>query len=138
MDMFTSCTEVGVKNQILKSFTSSTSPLRVVIATIAFGMGIDCPDIRRIVHLGPPDDVESYLQATGRAGRDGKPSVALLLKKKCRHPVDEAMQDYIKNETLCRRESLFKDFDSYSTPSYQTKCMCCDICSKSCSCSDCN
>ena len=69
VDMFTSCTEEGVKNQILKSFTSPTSPLRVVIATIAFGMGIDCPDIRQIVHLGPPDDIEGYLQATGRACR---------------------------------------------------------------------
>ena len=42
VDMSTSYTEPGVKNQILRSFTSSSSPLRVVIATAAFGMGIDC------------------------------------------------------------------------------------------------
>lgn len=65
VDMFTSCTELHVKNQILESFTSPNSPLRIVIATIAFGLGINCPDIRQIIHLGPPDDVESYLQATG-------------------------------------------------------------------------
>ena len=79
--MFTSCTETGVKNQILQSFTSPNSTLRIVIATIAFGLGVDCPDIRKIIHLGAPEDAESYIQATGRAGRDGKLSVAVLLKK---------------------------------------------------------
>lgn len=137
VDMFTSCTEVCVKNQILQSFTSPNSPLRVVIATIAFGLGIDCPDIRQIVHLGPPDDVESYLQATGRAGRDGKPSTAVLLKKKRRHPVDRAMQEYLDNLTVCRRDTLFRDFESYIPPSLVSQCMCCDICSKSCTCAKC-
>ena len=131
VDMFTLCTELGVKNQILESFTSSNATLRVVIATIAFGLGVDCPDIRQIMHLGPPEDVEAYLQATGRAGRDGKSSIAVLLKKKPRHPVDKAMQEYLTN---CRRETLFRDFESYSSPSLISKCMCCDICSKICTC----
>ena len=42
-------------------------------------MGIDCADIRQIVHLGPPDDVEGYIQETGRTGRDGQSSLAVLL-----------------------------------------------------------
>ena len=104
VEMFTSCTAPSVKSEILKSFTSSTSPLRVVIATIAFGLGIDCPDIRQITHLGPTDEVEGYLQATGRAGRDGKPCTAILLQKKPSHPVDRAMLDYLHNATECRRK----------------------------------
>ena len=104
-----------MKNEILKAFASTSSPLRVVIVTIAFGMGIDCPDIRQVVHLGPPDDIEGYLQATGRAGRDGKRSLALL-KKKPRHHVDQTTLEYMNNETECRRVSLFKNFDNYSTP----------------------
>ena len=134
VDMFTSCTEEGVKNQILKSFTSPTSPLCVVITTIAFGMGIDCLDIRQIVHLGPPDDIEGYLQAAGQAGRDGKQSEAY---NKSRHHIDQAMANYASNTTICRREVLFKDFDNYVTPSFTSKCVCCDVCTKLCSCNNC-
>ena len=115
VDMFTSCTEEGVKNQILKSFTSQTSPLCVVITTIAFGMGIDCPDIRQ-------------------EGHDGKQSEAY---NKSRHHIDQAMADYASNTTICRREVLFKDFDNYVTPSFTSKCVCCDVCTKLCSCNNC-
>ena len=84
VDMFISVTDSDHKELIISLFTKP-SQLRVVVATVAFGLGIDCLDVRQIVHIGMPEDVESYIQETGRARRDGEHALETLLKAKFYH-----------------------------------------------------
>ena len=66
----------------LRQHEWQTGKTRVMVATNAFGMGIDKPDVRIVTHLDIPDSIESYFQEAGRAGRDGQQAYAVLLYQK--------------------------------------------------------
>ena len=139
VDMFSACTSVDVKEDIVKSFAKPEGRLRIIVATVAFGMGMDCSNVRRIIHWGPPSDIESYVQETGRAGRDGQVAHAVLYfsnKDLGLGDMEDNMKDYCHNDLKCRRYSLFQDFDSYDG-SRPAGCLCCDICATSCCCGLC-
>jgi ATP-dependent DNA helicase RecQ len=139
VDMYTATTHPSVKEKLVSTITSRHSTLRIVIATIAFGMGLDCPNIRKVIHWGVPSDIESYLQETGRAGRDNNKAKAVLYYSKselhAKHIEDE-MVKYCLNVETCRRKLLLQIFDGTITPeSSDCVCDCCDICNKLCKCS---
>ena len=138
IDMYTRAISDEMKKKIVESFMTEGGKLRVVIATSAFSMGVDCPDIRNIVHFGPPSSVIQYVQESGRVGRNGNSSVALLL---CGNPGKNSkscMKMYCTNITECRRNVLFKDFLFYKLGEFsKDKCMCCDICESVCTCVKC-
>jgi ATP-dependent DNA helicase RecQ len=126
-----------VQTQFLKD------DLQVVIATVAFGMGINKSNVRFVVHHDVPRSVESYYQETGRAGRDGMPAEALLLFDERdaarikqwistgtapdRYDIEmhkfEAMEAFAEAQT-CRRQVLLNYFSDYR----EEQCGNCDIC----------
>ena len=79
LEMLHACTRVANKQNILDSFQKEKDCIKILVATIEFGMGVDCKKVYRTIHFGPAKNVESYMQESGRAGRDGSPSIAYLV-----------------------------------------------------------
>ena len=115
VDMYTKCTEANIKEDIITEFSKPDGTLRVIIGTIAFGMGLDCPDVRQVFHWGPSNDIVSYIQETGRCGRDGFTSNSVLFYSKTdERLISLLMVEYCNNDKLCRRDVLFADFDGHN------------------------
>ena len=124
-----------------------SSECRVVVATTAFGMGIDKADVRAVIHMGAPKTMEEYYQQIGRAGRDGAASNVSMLfsdsdfskysgdfytkgltKESLQTQLNstEKLKQYAIEREKCRRAMILEHFDE--TPQFGSRCGTCDNC----------
>lgn len=140
-EIYSSATDETVKSDILPAFTAPDGYVRIVVATIAFGLGLDAPDVKQIIHWGSSDSVEAYIQETGRAGRDGDNATATLYYSKSdiskSSTISDGMKMYCSNVHLCRRKLLMKAFTHEDIECPTPLHACCDICTVNCKCDIC-
>ena len=133
------------KHEILAQLLASNEAKvpRVVFATVAIGMGVNIPDVRHVIHIGPPRTLESYYQEIGRAGRDSKPAAASLFYNghdiaSNKPEMTDEMRYFCREETECLRNIILQYLGSPTMTRYPTvKHSCCSNCSKQCQCNLC-
>lgn len=127
-----------MRDEVLAEFRRKDTVLRLIIASSAFGLGVDIPDIARIINWGLPNTLENLVQETGRAGRDGSQAKAILYFRNTGKKATKGVKEYVVNTSVCRRYLLFKDFIFCNYKEAVIPCCCCDLCTPMCNCLQCN
>jgi len=124
---------------LLNEYRKLDSTVRIMVATVAFGLGIDIPDIEHIIHWGPPASELCYWQEIGRCARDGRKGQAILYtpkgSKNKRYTTESLLSALSRAEEQCLRFTLLKTLQvpSISDEAIENCCFdigCCGFCAK--------
>ena len=126
----------------MNALSSNISTARVLFATIAFGMGVDLPDIRRVIHVGIPKTMEEYIQEAGRAARDGRFAEAIIFwdsysVSRQRQGLRKEMVEFVTREDKCKREMMLNYFGHSVNQEHKPTHLCCDYHKSICLCEEC-
>jgi superfamily II DNA helicase RecQ len=124
------------KDRVSNSLFEENGTCRVVFATTALGMGVNLPDVQKVIHYGPPRHVEEFMQEMGRAGRNGNPAESILYitgrhLRKC----EEAIKKYATCNDVCLRQILLERFCEQPDINRNMH-NCCVVCHQQCRCDD--
>ena len=107
VEMYHAGTSSQVKGHVVRNMACDDGHLRVLISTIAFGMGVNCKKVRRVIHFGLSKSVEMYVQECGHAERDGLPSKCVLLHNGLLSAhCDNDIKSYISTRECCRKKLI--------------------------------
>ena len=129
------------RQRIVDELVQGKSKLRIIFATVAFGIGLDIRNIRQVIHIGVPYTMEEYFQEARRSGRDGLPAKAHIFFNsrdisRGRKQLSDVMRKYVEDKK-CKREMILNYFSfnplRRSGPPHD----CCDFYENLCDCDDC-
>ena len=127
------------KDRVVDSFKANSGNLRIVLASSALGMGVNFPDVRFVIHLGPARSIVDHVQQAGRAGRDGKQAYNIVISNgyKLAH-CETDIKNFVKSKE-CHRKALLLPL-GVEAETVSPLHLCCSNCRSLCMCndSDCN
>ncbi|CAC5401408.1 unnamed protein product [Mytilus coruscus] len=150
IEMFHSRTDTKTAERVLTNFKLQSNKIRVICATVAFGIGINIPDVEYVINWGAPVSVMTFWQETGRCGRDGRQGLCITYPYgRSLLGSEEQLKSILKGDICYRRKilSMFtlkgmekgllktKDCESEKCESCSCeRCCCCSICFENCKC----
>ena len=131
--IFHSMTLKNYKDRVMDSFKANAGNVRTVLASSALGMGVNFPDVRFVIHLGPLRSIVDHVQQSGRAGRDGKQAYNVIVTSNKNLAYCEGdVRDFARAKD-CLRKALMKPLDVAVDSVYPLH-NCCSNCRKMCKC----
>ena len=134
VDMYHSHNDEETCQLVQITFCRQDSSIRVLVSTVALGLGVQIPDVRLVIHWGLTDSILQYWQDIGRAGRNGQPALALAYTKPAVPHSKDSLLRLAFSTGACICKTLLNAFIGQPQPTTVCACKCCKHCLPQCNC----